>query len=84
MQHNVHLESDHHAIAQRLLLSEGPAVDRVVIDDTRFLFTAHFQKSGPDLVLTDGDVRSSSLLITSISTSIPISFHQTAPSLRPS
>ena len=50
MQHNVHLESDHHAIVQRLLLSEGPAVDRVVIDDTRFLFTAHFQKSGPDLI----------------------------------
>jgi hypothetical protein len=54
MQHNAHFELDPHGVVQRLPLSEGPAVDRVVIDDTRFLFTAHFQKSGPDLILTDG------------------------------
>src|SRR5262249_32280295 len=52
MQHYPHLGLDPHGIVQRL--SEGPAVDRVVIDDTGFLFTAHFQKSGPDLILTDG------------------------------
>jgi hypothetical protein len=50
MQHNVRLESDPHAIIQQLPLSEGPAPDRVVIDDTRFLFTAQFKKSGPDLI----------------------------------
>ena len=39
----------------RLPLPEGPAPARLVIDDTHFLFTAHFKKSGPDLILTGDD-----------------------------
>ena len=33
-------------------LSDGPTPDHVEIDDAQFLFTAHFKKSGPDLILT--------------------------------
>jgi FecR protein len=39
----------------RLPLLEGSAPARLVIDDTHFLFTAHFKKSGPDLILTGDD-----------------------------
>jgi hypothetical protein len=39
----------------RLPLPEGSAPARLVIDDTHFLFTAHFKKSGPDLILTGDD-----------------------------
>jgi hypothetical protein len=52
MQRDVHFESDAHARVARLPLSEGPAPDHVEIDDAHFLFTAHFKKSGPDLILT--------------------------------
>jgi FecR protein/Bacterial Ig-like domain len=53
MHRDVRFDSDPHAIVMQLPLSEGPAPDRIVIDDTRFLFTAHFKKSGADLILTD-------------------------------
>ena len=53
MHRDVHFDSDPHAIVIRLALSEGPAPDRVIVDDTHFLFTAHFKKSGPDLILAD-------------------------------
>jgi hypothetical protein len=53
MLRDVHFESDSHAIVMTLPPSEGPPPDRIVIDDTHFLFTAHFKKSGPDLILTD-------------------------------
>src|SRR5262249_59239487 len=36
----------------RLPLSEGPALDHIDIDDSTFLFSAHFKRSGADLVLT--------------------------------
>jgi hypothetical protein len=39
----------------RLPLPEGSAPARLIIDDTHFLFTAHFKKSGPDLILTGDD-----------------------------
>ena len=39
----------------RLPLLEGPAPARLVINDTHFLFTADFKKSGPDLILTGDD-----------------------------
>jgi hypothetical protein len=53
MHRDVHFDSDSHAIVMRLPLSEGPAPDRVIVDDTHFLFTAHFKKSGADLILAD-------------------------------
>src|SRR5262245_39353723 len=52
MQRDVHFESDAHARVARLPLSDGPAPDHVEIDDAHFLFTAHFKKSGSDLILT--------------------------------
>jgi VCBS repeat-containing protein len=39
----------------RLPLLDGPAPARLVINDTHFLFTADFKKSGPDLILTGDD-----------------------------
>jgi len=36
----------------RLPLSEGPALDHIDIDDSTFLFSAHFKRSGADLILT--------------------------------
>ena len=53
MHHDVRFESDPHAVVINLPLGEGPAPDRIVIDDAHFLFTAHFKKSGADLILTD-------------------------------
>ena len=44
-------EADH-AHVVRLWLSDGPAPDHVEIGETKFLFSAHFKKSGADLVLT--------------------------------
>ena len=32
-----------------------PTPDHIEIDDSKFLFTAHFKRSGPDLVLTGDD-----------------------------
>ena len=52
MQRDVHFESDPHAVVMTLPPLEGAAPSRIVIDDTNFLFTAHFKKSGPDLILT--------------------------------
>ena len=49
------LENDNLAHVARLDLSHGPAPDHVEIGDTKFLFTAHFQRSGPDLILTGED-----------------------------
>src|SRR5262245_35384525 len=54
MQRDVHFESDPQVHVIALPSAQGPAPDRIVIDDTHFLFTAHFKKSGPDLILTDG------------------------------
>jgi VCBS repeat-containing protein len=48
-------ESADYAHVVRLSLSEGPAPDHVEIGDTQFLFSAHFKKSGADLVLTGDD-----------------------------
>src|SRR5215471_3467948 len=48
-------EPGDHAHVVRLSLSEGPAPDHVEIGDTRFLFSAHFKKSGADLILTGDD-----------------------------
>jgi hypothetical protein len=53
MHRDVRFDSDPHAIVIRLALSEGSAPDRVLVHDTHFLFTAHFKKSGPDLILAD-------------------------------
>ena len=39
----------------QLPLLEGSAPARLVVDDTHFLFTAHFKKSGADLILTGDD-----------------------------
>jgi FecR protein len=55
MQHTVHITSDAGARAQRIPLSDGSAPDHVEIGDTQFLFTAHFKKAGPDLILTGDD-----------------------------
>ena len=44
-----------HAHVARLSLSEGSAPDHVEIGDMQFLFTAHFKKSGADLILTGDD-----------------------------
>src|SRR5262245_25633999 len=52
MLRDAHFESDTHVRVVRMLLSDGPAPDHVEIDDIQFLFTAHFKKSGPDLILT--------------------------------
>ncbi len=52
MQRDTHFESDTHARVVRLPLSDGPPPEHVEIDDAQFLFTAHFKKSGPDLILT--------------------------------
>src|SRR5262249_49348992 len=41
----------------RVAASNGPASDHIEIDDARFLFSAHFKKSGPDLILTGDDGR---------------------------
>src|SRR5215472_7822834 len=57
MQRDVHFDSDTHAQVVRLTASGGPASDHIEIDDARFLFTAHFKKSGPDLILTGDDGR---------------------------
>src|SRR6516165_470959 len=57
MQRDVHFEIDGHARVVRLPLFDGPAPDRVEIDDTLFLFSAHFKKSGSDLILTGDDGR---------------------------
>ena len=46
------VEMNDHAHVVRLSLSAGPAPDHVEIGDTKFLFSAHFKKSGGDLVLT--------------------------------
>jgi hypothetical protein len=48
-------ETDDHAHVVRLSLSDGPAPDRVEIGDTQFLFSAHFKKSGADLILSGDD-----------------------------
>jgi hypothetical protein len=53
MLRDVRFERDPDAIVMTLPPAEGPAPDRIVINDTHFLFTAHFKKSGADLVLTD-------------------------------
>src|SRR5262245_15637698 len=53
MQRDVHFESDPQVHVIALPSAQGTAPDRIVIDDTHFLFTAHFKKSGPDLILTD-------------------------------
>jgi FecR protein len=53
MHHDVRFESDPQAVVINLPLGDGAAPDRIVIDDARFLFTAHFKKSGADLILTD-------------------------------
>ena len=47
-----YVENADHAYVARLSLSEGPAPDHVEIDDSQFLFSAHFKKAGADLVLT--------------------------------
>ncbi|MBV8743890.1 MAG: hypothetical protein JO134_02480, partial [Xanthobacteraceae bacterium] len=57
MQRDVHFDSDTHAQVVRVTASGGPASDHFEIDDARFLFTAHFKKSGPDLILTGDDGR---------------------------
>ena len=48
-------ENGEHAHVVRLFLSEGPAPDHVEIGETSFLFSAHFKKSGADLILTGDD-----------------------------
>jgi hypothetical protein len=48
-----HLETETEIV--RLPLPEGPAPARIIIDETHFLFTAQFKKSGPDLILTGDD-----------------------------
>jgi VCBS repeat-containing protein len=50
-----YVENGDHAYVARLSLSEGPAPDHVEIDDSQFLFSAHFKKAGADLVLTGDD-----------------------------
>src|ERR1700704_2894184 len=55
MLRDAHFESDAHARVERLPLSDGPAPDHVEIHKAHFLFTAHFKKSGADLVLTGDD-----------------------------
>ena len=50
-----YVESADHGHVTRLSLSEGPAPDHVEIDDSQFLFSAHFKKSGADLILTGDD-----------------------------
>src|ERR1700730_5903451 len=50
-----YVENADHAYVARLSLSEGPAPDHVEIDDSQFLFSAHFKKAGADLVLTGDD-----------------------------
>ena len=57
MLRDVNLEVDAHLRVTRLVLSDEPARDHVEIDDAHFLFTAHFKKSGPDLILTGDDGR---------------------------
>ena len=57
MQRDVHFDSDTHAHVVRVAASSGPASDHIEIDDARFLFSAHFKKSGPDLILTGDDGR---------------------------
>ena len=52
-----HFGSDTHAQAVQVTASGGPALDHIEIDDARFLFTAHFKKSGSDLILTGDDGR---------------------------
>ena len=52
MHRDFHFEIDDHARVVRLPLSAGPPLDHIEIDDTLFLFSAHFMKSGSDLVLT--------------------------------
>ena len=51
----LYVENDDNARVVRMSLSDGPALERVEIGDTHFLFTAHFKKSGPDLILTGDD-----------------------------
>jgi hypothetical protein len=50
-----YVENVDHARVVRLPLTEGPARDHVEIDDSQFLFSAHFKKSGADLILTGDD-----------------------------
>jgi hypothetical protein len=50
-----YVENGDHAYVARLSLSEWPAPDHVEIDDSQFLFSAHFKKAGADLVLTGDD-----------------------------
>src|SRR4029077_17271300 len=50
-----YIENADDAHVARLSLSEGPAPGHVEIGDMQFLFTAHFKKSGADLVLTGDD-----------------------------
>ncbi len=57
MQRDVHFESDTHAQVVRLPDAGEPSANHIEIDDARFLFTAHFKKSGPDLILTGDDGR---------------------------
>jgi hypothetical protein len=57
MQRDGHFDSDTHAHVVRVAASSGPAPDHIEIDDARFLFSAHFKKSGPDLILTGDDGR---------------------------
>src|SRR5262245_49066855 len=51
--HGIRLESDPEGVIVQLPSFEGSVPSRVVINDAHFLFTAHFKKSGPDLILTD-------------------------------
>ena len=53
MQHDVYFASDAYTRVVRLPVSGGPAPNRIEIDDARSLFTAHFKKSGPGLILTN-------------------------------
>ncbi len=57
MQRDVPFESDTHAQVVHLPASGGLSANHIEIDDARFLFTAHFKKSGPDLILTGDDGR---------------------------
>src|SRR5215472_9501391 len=55
MTHTLHIANDATARVVRIPLSNGSAPDHVEIGDTSFLFSAHFKKSGADLILTGDD-----------------------------
>lgn len=54
-----HFDSETKARAVHLAASGGPASDHIEIDDARFLFTAHFKKSGSDVIPLINSVKGS-------------------------